>query len=252
MIDFKRGCLLKDPNRPAWADGGDLGTQSFAAWSAYGEGHLALARWNLAEAERHFRRAIDADEDYSAARVWLAQLVVWTHPDSADWSAHATRALLRPEALNPRDHLIATAVASLATGDPPAACRSYSELTKQEPRNFIGWFGLGECQRLDSAVVRNEASRSGWAFRSSFLNARRMYMRALQLEPRAHAFLSFERMAELLPTNASYSRVGFGPPPDSVVFAAFPSLNADTLAFIPYPVTQFAALPPNARSPNAH
>lgn len=71
-----------------------------------------------------------------------------------------------------------------------------------------------------------------------------MYMRALRIEPRAHALLTFDKVEELLPTSANSSRVGRGP--DSTSFAAFPSLAADTLAEIPYPLERFATLPASA------
>jgi serine/threonine protein kinase/tetratricopeptide (TPR) repeat protein len=240
--------LLKNPQRPVWADGGDEGTHSFAAWSAYGEGHIALAKWDLAEAERQFRTAATIDDNYSAPHVWLAQLLAWTHPDSAEWSTQATRAMRHPETLDSRDRMIATAVAALSNGNYADACDTYIRLTKQDPQNFVGWFGMGECQRLDRLVIRNRASKSGWSFRSSFFSARRMYLRAMQLEPRAHALMSFERMEWMLPTSPNATRLGRGTGPDSMVFAAFPSLSADTLAFVPYPVAEFAALPASAMS----
>ncbi len=240
--------LLKNPKRPVWADGGDQGTHSFVAWSAYGEGHMALANWDLAAAERQFRTAATVDDNYSAARVWLAQLVAWTHPDSDEWPAQAARALRLPETLDSRDRLIAIAVAALGDGNYADACDAYTRLTKEDPQNFVGWFGLGECQRLDRLVTRNRASKSGWSFRSSFFSARRMYVRAMQLEPRSHALMSFARMEWMLPTSANATRLGRGAGPDSTVFAAFPSLSADTLAFVPYPVAEFAALPASAMS----
>jgi serine/threonine protein kinase/tetratricopeptide (TPR) repeat protein len=240
--------LLKNPKRPAWADGGDQGTHSFAAWSAYGEGHMALAKWDLADAERQFRTAATIDDSYSAPHVWLAQLLAWTHPDSAEWHTQAARALRRPETLDSRDRLIATAVAALANDNYSAACDAYTRLTRDDPQNFVGWFGLGECQRLDRLVIRNPASKSRWSFRSSFFSARRMYMRAMQLEPRTHALMSFARMERMLPTSPNATRLGRGSGPDSMVFAAFPSLAADTLAFVPYPVAEFAALPASAMS----
>src|SRR6185437_1122723 len=68
-----------------------------------------------------------------------------------------------------------------------------------------------------------------------------MYMKAMQLEPHAHALLTFDKVERLLPISPSSTRVGYGP--DSATFAAFPSLVADTLACVPYPRAQFAALP---------
>jgi len=236
--------LLKNPERPALADGGDGGTHSLAAWSAYGNAHVALANWDLGEAERSFTEATQADPTFYAAQAWLAQLVEWKRDDGAEWQPHANRAMEGIAHLASRDAIIATAVAAMASGDFPQACKSYAVLSRLDPVSFIGWYGLGECQRLDNTVIRDRETESGWRFRASRHNSRTMYMRALRLEPRAHALLTFDKVEELLPTSASSSRIGKGP--DSTSFAAFPSLAADTLAEIPYPLERFATLPARA------
>jgi eukaryotic-like serine/threonine-protein kinase len=236
--------LLKNPERPALADGGDGGTHSLAAWNAYGNAHVALANWDLAEAERLLAEATQADPKFYAAQTWLAQVLEWVRYEGGEWLAHANRAVQGVGQLASRDSLVASAVGAMASGDFPQACASYRTLAKTEPTNFIGWYGLGECQRLDTSVVRDRASESGWRFRASLHNSRIVYMRALRLEPRAHALLTFDKVEELLPTSASQSRIGKGP--DSTTFAAFPSLADDTLAQIPYPLARFAALPASA------
>jgi eukaryotic-like serine/threonine-protein kinase len=236
--------LLKNPERPAMADGGDGGTHSLAAWSAYGNAHVALANWDLGEAERSFTEATQADPTFYAAQAWLAQLVEWRRYDGGEWQPHANRAMEGVAHLSSRDSLIASAVGAIASGDFPAACTSYRALSKIEAVNFMGWYGLGECQRLDKTVVRDRSSESGWRFRASLHNSRTMYMRALRLEPRAHALLTFDKVEELLPTSASSSRIGKGS--DSTSFAAFPSLAGDTLAEIPYPLARFATLSASA------
>jgi hypothetical protein len=236
--------LLKNPERPALADGGDGGTRSLAAWNAYSNAHIALANWDLAQAERSFADAVQADPSFFAAQTWLAQLLQWVRFEGGEWQPHANRAIEGVVHLSPRDSLIATALAAMASDDYPKACASYGALSKTEPASFIGWYGLGECERLDKTVVRDRASESGWRFRASLHNSRTMYMRALRLEPRAHALLTFDKVEELLPTSVSSGRIGKGP--DSMSFAAFPSLAADTLAEIPYPLAQFAALPASA------
>ncbi len=238
--------LLKNPQRPSLADGGDGRTHSFAAWNAYGNGHIALAQWNLPQAEKEFAQAVASDPNYGPAHVWLTQLGAWVRPESSDWHVHANRAIEGAGGLTPYDSLIATAVASLSTGNYPTACRSYTGITKRFPLDFRGWYGLGECQRLDQTVVRNSSSPSGWSFRSSQENARRMYLRALQLEPNAHALLTFAKLQELLPTVAGKSRIGYRAGADSMVFAADPSFAGDTLAFVPYPLAEFAAIPVSA------
>jgi hypothetical protein len=236
--------LLKNPERPAFADGGDGGTRSLAAWNAYGNAHVALANWDLGAAARSFTEATRTDPRFYAAQTWLAQVLEWVSYEGGEWQAHANRAVQGIGRLTSRDSLVASAVGAMANGDFPRACASYRKLARAEPTSFAGWYGLGECQRLDPAVVRDRASESGWRFRSSLHNSRIMYMHALRLEPRAHVLLTFDKVEELLPTSASSGRSGKGP--DSASFAAFPSLAADTLAEIPYPLAQFAALPAGA------
>jgi hypothetical protein len=232
--------MLKGPQRPALADGGDGGTRSFAAWNSYGDAHAAFDRWDLAETERQLASAVTADPDFAAAQTWLAQVTAWVRPDGGEWQDHAVKANTGASALVPRDRNIAAAVAALAAGDFPAACKNYRELTIREPNSFIGWYGLGECQRLDQGVVRNPNSVSGWSFRSSLHDARKMYLRALQLEPRAHSLLTFKRMEDLLPTQASETRLGRTVSGPAQTLAAFPSLSQDTLSFVPYTLSQFA------------
>jgi serine/threonine-protein kinase len=240
--------LLKDPRRPSSADEADGSTTSFAAWTAYGQGHIALDRWKLGDAVQQFENAIAADPEYTAGQAWLAQVLMWIRPDGEDWKLHAIRAQAGLADLGPRDRKIASALSALATGDYPAACASYRALTESEPNNFIGWYGLGECQRLDQVVVADRNSASGWRFQSSIDNARKMYLHALLLEPRAHSLLTFRRMEELLPTQASETRLGRTLGSRPITMAAFPSLSGDTLAFVPYPLPRFAALPASSRS----
>ena len=138
--------LLKDPQRPSLADGGDGGTRSLAAWTAYGRGHLALVQWNLTEAARAFTAAVDSDPAYAAAGTWLAQVLEWTRYQNSDWQAHANHAEEGIGQLPAPDRLVAAAVAALARSDFPVACARYRELTQAVSASFIGWYGLGECQ----------------------------------------------------------------------------------------------------------
>ena len=241
--------VLKDTLRPAAADGGDRGTRSFPAWLAYGRGHMKLARWNLDSAELEFARAVKEDPSYSAAHVWLAQLMAWRRPaDTLAWESSADRALAGAGALSDRDRLIASGLAALARKQYPAACESYQRLSGIDPQSFVAWYGLGECQRLDNAVVADLSSPSGWRFRASFDGAGKSYARALRLEARAHTLLPFSSLQRVLPFSATATRRGEGPGSPTKYFAAYPSLAADTLAFVPYPLDRFAALPPEALS----
>jgi serine/threonine protein kinase/tetratricopeptide (TPR) repeat protein len=236
--------LLGFGDRPTAAIGCDDHTRSFRAWEACNLGHVAFAKWDIPGAQRSFSAAINADPNYAPARVWLAHLLLWTRPDSIDWRTHAVRAAQGLRALEPRDSSLAVAVAALASGDFPLACDTYSKLTAADPRSFVGWYGVGECRRLDDAVIRDTRSKTGWSFRSGKHTALRMYRRALELEPRAHLLLTFDKIEKLLPMSSNSLRIGYAP--DSAVFAAFPSLQNDTLSFLPYPIGDFAALPVGA------
>ena len=157
--------LMKDLQRPPSADGGDRGTASYAAWRAYGAGHIALAQWDLPSAIQHFRKSVGADPNYAAGRLWLAQVGAWTQRDaSVDWKAEARRALTGRSAFSTRDSLLSEGLAALADGEYPRACASYRRLTSLDSSDFAGWYGLGDCQSLDQAVLPDPESPSRMRF----------------------------------------------------------------------------------------
>jgi serine/threonine protein kinase len=254
--DFARAALLllAIPNRPALAEDGDGLTTSFDGWTAYNRGHLALARWNLAEATSRFAEAASADGSFSVAQLWLAQVQAWTNTTGrADWGTRAASAL-RDVRLNQRDQLMSRALVALSEQRYPAACDAYRKLSASTSVDFIGWYGLGECQAMDSTVTRSPASPSGWRFRSSYRAAAQAYTRAIEIEPRAHSIFAFDRLRALLPASATKVRAGRSEPPDGQIFLSFPSLEGikDTLGFVPYPLSRFPLLPASAiRTRNA-
>jgi serine/threonine protein kinase/tetratricopeptide (TPR) repeat protein len=236
--------LLGVRDRPSAADGCNRGTRSFVAWSACGLGHVALKKWNIGDAERQFRMAIAADADYATPRLWLAQILSWQGFDTrGEWRDQVARAITQEASLSPRDSTLATALSALAVGQFPVACRAYTDLTRSSQRDFVAWYGLGECQARDSLVVSSRGlSPSGWHFRGSYDAAAKSYMRAVRIEPGAHTLLSFDRMQLLLPTAPVQIRMGRGEPPARRMFAAYPTLTRDTLSFVPYTFDAFARL----------
>ena len=235
--------LLGVRDRPSVADGCDGGTRSFAAWLACGRGHVALKNWNIGDAERQFRAAIAADADYATPHLWLAQILSWQGFDTrGEWRDQVARAVTQEASLSPRDGTLARALSALAADQFPEACRAYASLTRSSQRDFVAWYGLGECQARDSLVVSSRGSPSGWQFRGSYDAAAKSYMRALRIEPGAHALLSFDRMQELLPTASKQIRMGHGGAPERRMFAAYPSLTRDTVSFVPYTFDAFAKL----------
>jgi len=236
--------LLKVPNRPAAADGGDGKTNSYTAWTAYGRGHVALANGDFASAEKIFREAVTADPAFGPARVWLAQVLSWRAPESrGDWREQISQGLGARSGLSQRDRLIGVALSRLADHRYPEACASYAQLTKADSLDFIGQYGLGQCQAVDSLVVRSPSSPSGWRFRSRYSDAADAYMRALSVNPNAHSILSFDQLEQLLPIAPLKTRRGQSI--DGQQFAAFPALIHDTAVFVPYPLIEFDRLPAN-------
>ena len=219
-----------------------IGTEALAAFYAYADGRDALARWDLGRAERAFRTALDGDPDYAQASLWLAHAQMWAEEPVADWQANTARALASPDRLGSGDLALAHALASLAAGRYPEACDRYRQIIAHQPADFVAWFGLGECQRRDKVVEPDSASPSKWRFRASYRGAAAAYRRALELVPSAHrAFtgIAIQRLIDLFFAEVDLYRPGYAPLGDTLRFAAFPSLDHDTLAFVPWLIADF-------------
>ena len=235
--------LLAVPGRPHFADGGDGRTNSYPAWTAYGKGHLALQNGDLSTAQSAFRGAIAADPNFGPAHVWLAQSLAWKTPAARqDWGDEVAQALQAESGLSERDRLVATALSHMAERRYPQACAMYSRLITADSLDFVGLYGLGQCHAFDSLVIRAASGGSGWRFRSRYSDAATAYMKALSLNPNAHAFLAFDQLQELLPGSSTKTRRGRNAAGEE--FAAFPTLVRDTVVFVPYPLLQFAELSP--------
>ncbi len=234
--------LLGLARRPGAATGCDDRTRSFRAWRACNAGHISIAAWNVAAAEQHFREAVTADVAYDPARLWLAQVIAWRTPEKRNEVLDLVRGAKEPR-LSSRDSLAAIGLSALLDQRFPDACSAYVNLTRRDSLDYLGWYGLGECQAFDSTVVRSESSPSGWAFRSSWHSAVKNYLTALQVEPGAHAILGPSKLQALLPVASTLMRRGYGPPPERARFAAYPTLGrGDTVGFVPYLAKDFSDL----------
>ncbi|HSD30954.1 MAG TPA: serine/threonine-protein kinase [Gemmatimonadales bacterium] len=232
-----------------------MGTTLVGALQAYLDGRAAVADWNLDSAVKAFRTALGRDRFYPQASLWLAQTLEWTGADPRLWRGQAERAAAAGDTLTPRERLLAAGLVGLATGQYPEACARYQELVARDSLDFAGWFGLGECRAKDDAVVRDPASPSRWRFRSSYHAAVLAYTRALRLVPSAQRAFGLSQPRRLVFfTESNEIRRGFALDPDTVWYAAFPSLDHDTLAFVPYPqlITLGGAAPPTTPSAVVH
>ncbi len=221
---------------------GVVGTDRLAAFYAYADGRDALARWDLGAAERAFGTALESDPGYAQASLWLAHAQMWNDDAVAAWRTNTARALASPERLGAADLALAKALGLLADGRYPQACAAYQQLVARAPTDFIAWFGLGECQRRDKLVEADARSPSQWRFRGSYRAAATAYRRALELLPSAHrAFtgIAIQRLMDLFFAETSIYRSGYALVSDTLFFGAFPSLDHDTLAFVPWPIADF-------------
>ncbi|HSM15502.1 MAG TPA: serine/threonine-protein kinase, partial [Gemmatimonadales bacterium] len=217
---------------------GPLATQSAPARQAFAQGHEALERWDLVAADSAFSAATRFDPNYAQAFLWLAQVRSWNRQSPATWRSAAERAAAGRGRLSSRNQLRSDALAALARGEVVRACGSWEQLTRQDPYDFASWHGWSTCLLGDSVVVRDQRSPSGWRFRSSRNQALKAYQRALELLPSIHRSLragGYEAVRNQLMATGNQLQAGRSLRPDSARFLAYPSWQADSLAFTPWP-----------------
>lgn len=230
------------PGQPAPETASDvLAAKSMDSWKLYSTGDSALNAWNLPLAQRKYREALILDPDYPNANLKLAQINEWLDTPAAEWHSYAKHAFEAKERLNASNRLIATALLSIAQERYPEACRAYRALLAGDSLSFQGWFGLGQCLTRDNIVSSDSASTSGWRFRSSYREAVGAYRRGLTLVPATHLAYgggSLRTLAARLGATPQTLRLGRVRRGDPASYAAFPSLDHDTLAFVPQPIEQ--------------
>ncbi|HEX6052686.1 MAG TPA: hypothetical protein VFZ21_25650 [Gemmatimonadaceae bacterium] len=215
------------------------GTRSISAVRAFARAQQALRNWDLAAADSLFAQATVADPPFAQAHLWLAQVRMWDDAPVARWTIAASEASRLRARLSSRDQLVSDAVMALARDDAGAACNLWARLTHEDENDFAAWYGLGHCLRMDSTVIRDSTSPSGWRFRSSLHRSFLAYRRAFELLPSIHRGFSrggYQRTRRLLLISTGTDVViGRALPPDTGRFLAYPGLRADTLALVPFP-----------------
>jgi tetratricopeptide (TPR) repeat protein len=221
------------------------------ARDAFQRARDAFARWDLPRAERLFRRAIAAQPTNAEAHLWLAQSEALEGKPVAKWGAAArSAATLAPGLPSARDSALAFGLLFLADSQYPQACAQYERARAQDTLEVLAWYGLGECRRLDRAVVRDVGSPTGWRFRSSYQGAVGAYQRALEIAPslnEAFGPAAYERLAGLLVAEPIWAKPGVALSPDTGLFLAWPALDHDTLLLLPHRAAELAI-----RAPPSH
>jgi tRNA A-37 threonylcarbamoyl transferase component Bud32/tetratricopeptide (TPR) repeat protein len=214
--------------------------RSLPALLAYARGFAALAHGALDSAEQRFSETVRLVPSYAEATYWQAQ--------TGSWRAAANRALWRPAI----DQAVATgglrgiasmnalALQHLSRAEYPAACRVYRAAVAIAPRNFVSWYGLGECQRLDPLIERREGRL---VFRSSHWSALDAYQHAIETAPTS-AWLAalYTPIAALSYTEAGMTREGFTVSAPRTPWYALPSLLDDTIGFVPLSQAEFLGM----------
>lgn len=217
-------------------------------YDAFLRGQEAFAQWDLARAERQFRRAIEAQPTNAQAHLWLAQSQALEGKDVAVWRASAqSAAALARNLRTAKDSALALGLLFLADGKYAEACAQYDLARARDTLDVLAWFGLGECRRLDRGVVRDGRTPTGWRFRSSYQGAVEAYQRALVIAPSLNfAFgpAAYKRLASLLVAEPIWVRPGLALPPDTGLFLAWPALDHDTLLLLPHPSAELATKKP--------
>jgi tetratricopeptide (TPR) repeat protein len=215
-----------------------IGTTSLAAFQAMLAGREAFDHWELARAESLWHGAVRQDPQYAQAHLWLAQIAEWAGRPASQWLVYARSAVTFGERLtNGGDSAMARGMLALAEGQSQQACEAFRAALRRDTLDVGAWFGLGECQGTDSVVVRDRRSPLGWRFRSSYQGAVTAYLRALELAPSFNNALgpaAYERLSRILVAERALVRWGRAQPPDTGRFMAWPALDHDTLAFVPY------------------
>jgi tetratricopeptide (TPR) repeat protein len=213
-------------------------------------GQVALDKWDIPAAQRHFAAATIADPNAPVAKLWLAESYALARQLGREEFKVASMQLspIRTR-LHGRDSLLAEGLVAIGQGRQAAACESYSQALQRDSLDVLAWYGMGNCQQYDSTVVPDKSSPSGWAFKTSHHSAARAYMRAVTLQPNAYAAFPYVALTSLLPSDVQYVRFGFTKVAPVQSFAAYASLAGDTIAFVPWPLPMLAAAGPKTLSP---
>ena len=228
--------MLRTRSELPWAGQIPAEHPSLSAWLAYDAGRNAVARWDIAEAARQFAAATTIDGSHAQANLWLGLTEMWSGTPAEHWRLPAKRARESRDRLAAGDTALATALLALAERRYPDACAAFRRVVATDTTGVIGWYGVGECLSRDSLVIRDRTSRSGWRFRGSTNQAIAAYLRIVDDHAPPQPPFVYSRLAQLLFTSGIQLRPGHAEGRVRIEFGAYPTLDADTLTLVPYPL----------------
>ncbi len=168
-------------------------TGSLEAYRAYLNGVELLNRWDLAGAERDFRRATSLDTTFGLAYYRLALTRGWLVGvgDSIADNAIA-RATAYSERLPAHDRTVINAYRAFLSGEFVTARESYQQLIARDAGDADAWYGLGEAWFHDTA---------GGDQSPAWTQAIRAFRRTLALDP--EYALAYEHVQAMLASASS-------------------------------------------------
>ncbi|HEX8849689.1 MAG TPA: serine/threonine-protein kinase [Gemmatimonadaceae bacterium] len=229
--------LLRARAELPWKSDSDTVRPSLPAWRAYDSARVALEEWDLGAATAELRSAIAIDPDFAQGQLWMARVQLWSGLSSDTWKLAARRSYDLRAHLAPADSIAAEAQRALATGHYPDACRLYASLVALDSASVPGWYGLGECRALDRTIVPDVRSPSGFSFRASMHSAVNAYLHIVDEGAPPRPPFVYRRLANFLFTAGNRLRTG-EVEGSGASYGAYPTLIADTLAYVPYPMPQ--------------
>jgi tRNA A-37 threonylcarbamoyl transferase component Bud32/tetratricopeptide (TPR) repeat protein len=233
------GSFFATSDIPSAAEPGLRSARGSRARSAYLRGHRAFARGEFESAYLAFSQATAAEPAFTHGHLWRAQIGAFSGIGDDKWTDAARRAVANARKLSRRETILASALFALGERRHPEACAAFERARQLDSLDFLVWYGLGECRFLDSAVVPDQRSRSGWRFRSSYHTAAAAYFRAADLDARSYDLPIYARLSGMLKMQRGYLRWGTRPDDATKRYAGFPELAADTLTFTPEEVDDF-------------
>ncbi|HYV97437.1 MAG TPA: serine/threonine-protein kinase, partial [Gemmatimonadaceae bacterium] len=219
-------------------DHSEAGSRNLVATQLMIAGRAALFEWDLDQADSIFSRAAAADSITHRPLAWMAQVREWRGDNADAWLPAATAALADSGSLSRHELALARGLVLLGGRDFTNACGVYRVMVEDDPQSFLGWFGLGECQRNDVAVVPDPRSPTGWRFRASYHAALSAYVRAFDLLPTTYRGFQqdgFVRLRRLLTLDFRKLPRGVSLDAARAQFLGWPSLSGDTIVIVPMP-----------------
>lgn len=214
--------------------------RSVPALRAYVRGHAHMRAGEFDSAAADFRVARDAAPRFAQAHFWAAQNSAWSTPRLVErWKNDADEAV-RLGALHDVDSLLAVGLQHLAAMRFPDACAAYRAATAADAASFVGWYGVGTCTRYDSVVV---GSPERPRFRTSHWSALAAFQRFINVAPTSEVIGALYAPIQRTTYSAGLDLRSGRSEDGRTRYFALPSVDADTLAFLPIADGRFQRSP---------